>query len=268
MTLIVAFLAVDNKHPAPQPSSIYIVSDSRISWSSSTTKEHFDCGRKIFGCMNSPDIFGYCGNALFPSLILSQISDLADQGLLFERHWSCEEKFQCIKNKLINIFEQFPFDHTVEIIHASRDEHGEFFCGGLELSHNREPQITVPEFKNHSDKLFVLGSGSENFLEKFTLYADQKTSRSVFHCFTDTLSEGKDKCIGGAPQLVGLYRKDYAKFFGIIYNERRYLHGLPIDNMSNFDRVEWRNELFERCNGNTMKRIEDAQKQPNPLLQR
>lgn len=49
MTLLSSWLGVDSRHP----SSIYILSDSRISWGDKTK---FDYGKKVFGCKNSPDI--------------------------------------------------------------------------------------------------------------------------------------------------------------------------------------------------------------------
>ena len=117
--------------------------------------------------------------------------------------------------------------------------------------------------------LIVLGSGKKEFLDKYKLYSEsinKKTSRAVFHCFTDTLSNIHDNNCGGAPQLVGLYRIGNANFFGIIQNKKRYLHGLQIDNLFNLNNVDWRNELFEICDGQTMKRKDNAQSQPNTLL--
>jgi hypothetical protein len=54
--------------------------------------------------------------------------------------------------------------------------------------------------------------------------------------------------------------------FGIIASDHRYLLGSRVDELSNFDRIEWRNELFEICDGETRKRKPDAQPQPNPHL--
>jgi hypothetical protein len=274
MTLIASFIGVDCKFPKPKPSSIYIVSDSRISWGD---KSHFDYGRKVFGCKNSPDIFGYCGDVLFPSIVLNQIVDIADQGLLFESSWTCKQKFQAVIDKLIQSFDNYPKEvasitaDTFQIIHASRDDQQKFFCQKMEWRKSTNKWISqVVEFKDHSDKLFVLGSGRTEFLDKFKKYAEsdnQKTSRAVFHCFNDTLSNVTDIYCGGAPQLVGLYRIENAKFYGIIYNNKRYLHGVQVDNLLNLNNVEWRNELFEVCDGITMKRKKDAQRQPNPLLQ-
>ncbi len=272
MTLIASFVGVDSKFPKPKPASIYIVSDSRISWGDNA---NFDYGRKVFGCKNSPDIFGYCGDVLFPSIVLNQIVEIADQGLLFESHWTCQQKFQAVVDKLIQIFKKYPAEvgnitaNSLQIIHASRDENQNFFCQKIEW-HKKTKKWTggTIEFQDHSDKLFVLGSGRTEFLEKFKEYAkseNQKTSRAVFHCFTDTLSSIKDKYCGGAPQLVGLYRINNAKFFGIIHDNKRYIHGIQVDGLLNLNNVEWRNELFEVCDGITMKIKNYAQRQPNPL---
>ena len=77
MTLLASWLAVDSR----APSAVYIMSDSRISWDN---RAFFDYGKKVFGCKNYPDIFGYCGDVLFPSIVLNQIVDIADHGLLFD----------------------------------------------------------------------------------------------------------------------------------------------------------------------------------------
>lgn len=269
MTLITSWLGVDSR----KPSSIYILSESRISWGNTT---HFDYGRKVFGCKNSPDIFGYCGDVLFPSIVLNQLVEIADQGLLFQPNWTCKEKFQAVVDKLIHTFSLYPSEvqnitnDSLQIIHASRDINQNFFCQTIEWRKSTKKWTSsLTEFKGHSDKLLVLGSGSNEFLKKYQEYwasANQKTSRAIFHCFIDTLSDIKDKYCGGSPQLVGLYLIGNTKFIGIIQNNKRYLHGLQVDNLLNLNNVEWRNELFEVCDGKTMKRKSSAQRQPNPLL--
>lgn len=268
MTLLASWTGVDSR----KPSSIYIVSDSRFSWGD---KANFDFGRKVFGCKNHPDIFGYCGDVLFPSVVLNQIVEIADQGLLFGENWTCEQKFQAVMNKLIQTFKNYPSEitgivaNTLEIIHCSRDNEQNFFSRKMKWTKatNKWTGESV-EIKSHSDKLFVVGSGAKEFLEKYKEYwksENQKTSRALFHCFTDTLSNIKDKYCGGSPQLVGLYRIGNARLFGIINNNKRYYQGVQIDNLINFDKIEWRNELFEICDGNSMKIKNNAQRQPNPV---
>jgi len=68
---------------------------------------------------------------------------------------------------------------------------------------------------------------------------------------------------GGAPQLVGIYRKGAARSFGIIFNDQKYLLGLPVEN-ENLKSVEWRNHLFEESDPNTNQRQTNAQPQPRP----
>jgi len=268
MTLLASWVGIDSRKPA----SIYIVSDSRISWGD---KVKFDFGKKVFGCQNFPDIFGYCGDVLFPSIVLNQITDIADQGLLFDENSTCEEKSQAVINKLIQSFSNYPKEvegittDTLQVVHCSRGNNSDFYCKKMKWtkSTNKWAGETV-DFKKHSDKLFVVGSGASEFLEKYKEYwksENQKTSRALYHCFTDTLNDIKDFHCGGAPQLVGLYRIGNARHYGMIYNKKRYFQGMQIDNLNNFNDIEWRNELFEVCDGNTMKIKDKAQRQPNPL---
>lgn len=268
MTLLASWIGIDSR----KPSSIYIMSDSRISWGDVA---RFDYGKKVFGCKNHPDIFGYCGDVLFPSIILNQLIDIADQGLLFGANWTCEQKSQAVIDKLIQSFNNYPKEvgnitaNTLQVIHCSRDNDANFYCKKMmwTKSSRRWTGETL-DFKIYSDKLFVVGSGASEFLEKYRAYwesENKKTSRALFHCFTDTLVDIKDKYCGGAPQLVGLYRIGNARHYGIIYNNKRYFQGVQIDNLINFQNIEWRNELFEVCDGDTMKRRDYAQSQPNPL---
>src|SRR5689334_18933450 len=118
MTLLTSWVGVDTHGIA----SIYIASDSRITWTNSVT---FDFGRKVFAFNNYPDILGYCGDVLFPSIVLGQIVEMADNGLLFDENYNCKQKFEAIKEKLIQIFHKYPYEQvaidSLQIIHASRD---------------------------------------------------------------------------------------------------------------------------------------------------
>lgn len=271
MTLIASFIGVDCKFPTPKPSSIYIVADSRVTWGSG---KNFDFARKVFGCKNHPDIFGYCGDVLFPSIVLNQIVEIADQGLLFNDTNTCQQKSWKVYDMLKASFEKYPnelstVDKTIQIIHASRDSAQNFFCRTITWYRSTNKwEHSDMVYNGYSDKLFVLGTGSKEFTNKFEYYKiseNQKTSRAVFHCFVDALDNIKDKHCGGAPQLVGLYRIKNAQFFGIIHKNKRYLHGMQVDDLKNLNNIEWRNELFEVCDGETMLIKAKAKKQPNPL---
>lgn len=268
MTLLASWAAIDSRNP----SAVYIVSDSRISWGK---RAKFDFGKKVFGCNNSPDIFGYCGDVLFPSIVLNQITDLIDQGLLYGENWDCIQKTEAVTKKLIESFKNYPTEvkdittNSLQVIHCSRDNEQNFHCSKIEWRKEaNEWKGTTVELKDFSDKLFVIGSGAKEFKIKYEDHwksVNTKTSRAIYHCFNDTLENIEDSQCGGAPQLVGLYRIENAKHYGIIYNGNRYFQGIKINNLKKFNNIEWRNELFEICDGNTMKIKSNAQRQPNPL---
>ena len=66
MTMLASWIGVDT-HGA---TSAYIVSDSRFCWGNNMT---YDYGKKVFASKKYPEIFGYAGDVLFPSVVLSQI---------------------------------------------------------------------------------------------------------------------------------------------------------------------------------------------------
>ena len=264
MSLLITWLGVDSRAPA----SIYIASDSRITWGKDSK---WDYGRKVFGFSKSPDILGYCGDVLFPTLVLPQIIDIADRGLLFSKKETCKEKFEIIKEKVIKLFKNYPNNALISpfsIVHASRDDKN-FFCHIIEWNKINGWKGKKANFDDYSNKLFVLGSGKNEFLSKFRTYwesCNKKTSRAVFHCFCDTLFNIKDDYCGGLPQLMGLYRIGDSRCFGIIKKRKRFVSGIEIKKSIDFNLIEWRNELFERCDGKTGQRLKGAQKQPNPIV--
>jgi hypothetical protein len=273
MTLLASWVGIDTHGPA----SIYIASDSRISWG---LNDKYDYGRKVFALNQSPDIFGYCGDVLFPSLVLSQVLEMADSSLLFDQDSSSAHKFAAIREKLIYQFSKYPHevetitDKTVEILHASRDSVNvnQFACNLLKWTRKDGWQSSSVKLPEESGPLFVRGSGAHEFENNFVKYKkgpNAGTSRNVFHCFCDSLFNTREPTVGGAPQLAGLTRKPSSPgiYYGIIAEGRRYYLGAPIDELSNFDRLVWRNELFEICDGRTGKRKADAQSQPNPHRQ-
>lgn len=272
MTLVVGWVGIDTKGLG----SAYLTSDSRISWGNG--KYYFDNARKVFAFNNFPDILGYCGDVLFPSIVLSQIIEMADTGLLFKEDFTCKEKFEKIKETLKSSFSKYPngeryiTNDTLQIIHISREptNYKNFLCNLITWNREsgwEEREISFPE---KSDLLLVIGSGKSEFKDNYIRYQggnNQDTSRNVFHCFCDTLYNIKDPQCGGAPQLVGLYRKpnSTALKFGIIKNKKRYLFGAEIDNPVSADKIKWVNENFEICDGDTMLILEKGQRQPNRL---
>jgi len=253
--------------------SAYIVTDSRFSWCSTKTNHVYDYGKKVFASKLYPEIFGYVGDVLFPSVVLSQLVDIIDSELLFKKDISCIKKSEIVYDFLSEKINVYPKDYLgseISIIHISRDTivHGypQFYAFQYSLKKEGEWQLDVIEMPNVSGLLTVLGSGSKEFrnnYENFQKGNNSDTSRNTFHCFSYTLSNIKCCSCGGAPQLVGLYRKPNSsgKHFGIIYNGQRYFLGSPIQT-AQYQNIEWRNELFELVDGETMVIFEDAERQP------
>ncbi len=267
MTLIVSWIARDVKEDGLRPSAAYIACDSRISWGGN----HFDFGRKIFGCNKYPDIFGYCGDVLFPLMVISQIKDAIDSDALYGQNYSNEDKFEAVYQKLSEFLDEYPRNNDIisdsfSILHVTRDRACNFdrclYKWSREDGRLKKEEIPL---ENRYDTIFFRGEGSDEYeinLNEFEKGGESGTSRSAFQCFCYTLSRiGVNSC-GGAPQLIGMYRNTNSKIFGIIYNNRKFVNGIPLPDNHTNSNIEWRNELFEICDCDTMMIKEDAQRQP------
>jgi hypothetical protein len=269
MTLLVAWAAVDTHGT----SSIYVASDSRISWGTTAT---FDRGRKVFAFQSYPDVLGYCGDVLFPSLALSQIVEIGEAGLLFGSSFTGSQKFQAIVKKLNHLVVEYPSLHaglaenSLSIVHASRDINQEFSCHRISWTSAKGWSGESAKLPSTSGILFALGSASKDFLENFERYRvgpTKGTSRAVFHCFCDTLANSGNKTIGGTPQLVGIIRKSGtpAISYGVIHAEKRTYLGAPVGTPYDSNTIQWRNENFELCDGKSGKKLPKARPQPDPF---
>lgn len=240
----------------------------------------YDFGKKVFACKMYPEIFGYCGDVLFPVMMLSQIVDSIDADLLFLKEYSCKEKTRVVMKRMAESFKKYPNEvdsitsPSFEIIHCSRDSNQNFSCFKIGWNKRNKRKWSLSEMKpcKVSERTFILGSGAKEFESKFKMYLesnDSRTSRSLFQCLCHTLAEIEDKNCGGAPQLAGIYRQPESggRLYGIIWGKKRYFEGMQIDNYpkEKLNNIEWRNELFEICNGQTKRIKENAQRQPNPI---
>lgn len=265
MTSLIAWTGVDSRGPA----SIYLASDSRVSWENRAT---WDFGRKVFASYRYPDILGYYGDVLFTSQVLGQVISLIDADSLFKADSTPESKFESISTILRQAHSTYPqkMRRPFSIVHCSRRGSGmstSFALYELLWEPTKEWQTKIIPVPLKSDVVAVYGSGEKNILESVKQWKRSEvggTSRSIFSAFCDSLASGSDPATGGAAQLVGIYRKGAARLFGVIYKKCRYLHGLCVDGLPYLGSVEWFNELFERCNWETMDRLNSAQPQPRP----
>jgi len=271
MTLVVSWIGVDTHGPA----SAYIVSDSRLTWAD---RKHFDYGRKVFASKEYPEIFGYCGDVLFPSIVLSQIIEMIDSKVLFNFSLSCLEKNKLVYTKLRHSFELYPDeygDSPIQILHISRDtvvqgypRFHQYIMSWSKREGWKKEEKSIPV---QSGVLNIMGSGAKEFRDNYDGNyqngINRSTSRNVFHCFIDTINNIRDEYCGGPPQLVGMYRKPLtaAQNYGILYNNRRFFLGMEVSKDSQLEEIEWRNEFFELCNGDNKRRMVNATRQPDPL---
>jgi len=273
MSLIVSWIAVDT-HGV---SSAYIASESRISWSDRHPIDSFDSCRKTFFFKKYPEIVAYCGDVLFPSILISSVIEAIDNGMIFKKEDNAIKRFQRFKKYLFNEFHKYPKQRVTdsfELIYINKDDvsmrYPTFYA--YHIRWNRQngflsTKISLPE---KSELLHVMGSGRIKFEQKYDQFKKRKcggTSRNIYQCFSHLLLDENDQYFGGAPQLVGLYRKPNTMgfAFGLVHNRKRYYNGLNIGNVISQERINWRNKYFEICEGKTKQRIPGSQIQERDL---
>lgn len=251
MTSIAVWVGVDSRLPA----SLNIASDSRISWSNATK---WDQGRKIFATRNGANLFSYCGDVLFPALVLPVIIDLMDRELIKGNQ---DEIVQVLKNEMVN----YPSSAGFTVLHAFRTGDGMLAEFGLTTIEYKSGAWTIssPTMPKTSNLVYIGGSGERSFrnaVAKWRKSNSAGTSRAVFGAFCEAIESNEDRRSGGPPQLGALYRTGPARLIGTIINNELYFAGCKLDQANAAADIEWRNELFERYDGQTKKLLQDAQR--------
>lgn len=259
MTSIASWVGIDQR----RPSSLYIASDSRITWGSKTPWDH---GRKTFASSARPHIFGYWNDVLFPALALPSVIQRIDDGFFGGED---SEFGQAVYETIRALWSTYPPEHrnSFGILHGHRIGEGmacEFILNVIAYDSSGDAwtfrRIDLPET---SSFLRIEGSGGKIVRQTHQVWESSDasgTSRAAFSAFTEALRSGQDPLSGGGPQLVGLYRKDPGRTFGTVFGGKRYFAGALVSSDRLWDdRVEWRNELFERVDGATTRRVPGAQ---------
>lgn len=269
MTTLIAWVSVD----ATGPSAAYLASDSRITWG---PEKRWDSGRKLFASSTTPDLFGYSGEAFFPSQALSQALELADRSILWtletppeERHLSLVHFLKTAYHRRHNAPE---FDFS--IVHVARGTGREFKAWTTNyIAKNRswmDTPIGEASVVEHSDLILTLGSGSKKFMtdmRRWTNSDQGNTSRAIFGAFCDALKAGRDPLSGGEPQLVGLALKGPGRMLGYCTEDKAYIFGSPIEPDEALLSLEWRDATFQRIDPRTLKLVEGAQRQVRPKME-
>jgi hypothetical protein len=265
MTSLICWVAVDSRGPT----SVYLASDSRISWLKS---ESWDTGRKVFASKSQPDIFAFCGDVLFASQKLSQVVDQLDGGFLYDSETNPPLKHTKIFESIRLAFDDVPKKHKGDftVVHCTRS--GSNMMAGFGISKIswdskagwRQEDLRLPK---HSDLVDVLGSEQGavmSWYERWKRSDVSGTSRSIFSAFCDALISGEDVRTGGAPQLVGIHRSGDPKTFGMVFGGKPFFLGERVNDPSRATGIDWYNELLERCDSQTLRRLGHAQAHARP----
>jgi hypothetical protein len=267
MTTLIAWTSRDQRYFA----AFHMASDSRITWGSQDRR--WDAGRKIFTSRITPDIWAYSGDVLFPALVLSQIVGAVDAGLLFGHASSAAERNAVIFDTLKSSFSrrQNAPDQSFSILHASRDgEKTQAQPKLWQISFDLNGLTWKNEPVQIGDKpgvVSVNGSGLKPTKIELRRWENSDiggTSRSIYSAFCAAIAKGSNPLSGGPPQIASIYPTGPAKIAGVVYDNGRYLHGLPISATPASKQIEWYDPLFQRIDPITLTLLPGAARQPEP----
>jgi hypothetical protein len=272
MTALVAWLGVDER----KPSSLYLASDSRITYQDEDGElvDTWDHGQKLFVCARMSDMLGYAGAVPFPSQVLARMAQQIDCGVFGDQSAAGLERATRVYEALKREHDLYPSwqrQKQLDVIYATREGEGNGarFCVYQFpwSSSNGWVGITEHSMPCASGIVVSIGSGDVAVRSRAKRWRNAMgcdVSRSVFGALCDALADGRDTTIGGPPQLVGLYPKGPPNIYGVIYDGRRWLCGGEVLPPYPDTRLEWRNELLERCDPKTGQLLAGAQRQPRP----
>jgi hypothetical protein len=228
----------------------------------------WDGGRKTFASASHPDIFGYVGDVLTPSVVIAQFLTALDSGVLGSP--SVQDRFTALtalaKQQLRDV--PPPQRRPFTIIHCARIGSGMAIAIRVNVIAYLGAagwEARVIEAPDASAELLVDGSGRGTVEERLAQWQKSDvagTSRAVFSAFVSSVMSGKDASSGGPVQLVGLHRIGNGRVFGVWHERRRYLAGSQVATVADDADVAWFNALFERCDAQTGEVI--GQRQPPP----
>jgi hypothetical protein len=274
MTTLIAWTSYSNTGQSPHlPRAIYVASDSRITWGSAASR--WEAGRKVFTPLKEPHIFGYCGDVVFPSLVLGQVIAAIDCGVLFAPESNANEKneviFDTIKashERRFNVPEQ-----SFQILHVHRTQNwpSTNYVAWL-ISYDSATnswscsQVTIP---SRTGIVIALGTGASAAKSHASKWAGSDvggTSRAIFSAFCDAVISGNDPLSGGTPQIAALYTKNAPRPLGYVENGLTFLNGLQLGPSGALINIEWRDRLFQRVDPSMLSPIEGARRFARPTI--
>lgn len=274
MTTLVSWISYSTTGEKPElPRAIYVASDSRISWGSDSSR--WDAGRKVFASRKEPHVFGYCGDVVFPSLVIGQIVAAIDSGVFLEKNQT-PDQIQTQIFETIKAAHKEGKNHPVadfSILHAYRAvawPKTEFYLWHISYkSKTKEWRGEMIPLPNKSEMLISLGSGAEsanNSAFRWSKSDAGGTSRSFFSSFWDAIQSGADNLSGGPPQLCALYPQYPARTIGVVNENRYFLHGLELKQGPSLSKIEWKDKLFQDIDPKTNAPKKGARRFARPSL--
>ena len=262
MTTLIAWKGYDGNGI----SSVYLASDSRFTWGNTMS---CDCGQKIFASKKSPELIGYCGDALFATNIINTLTYLIDEEVIYSRDSSASEKNLAVYSYIVEKFSNYPKVMDTTLIHIIKEERRSFSYYEMKYSHNNKVwSNNEVSLDDKSSLINAYGSGKDSYMRRLSSYINAdlvNTSRFFYMVLCEVLAEGLDSCSGGSPQLSVLYSGNKShQAIGVIWNNSRFLNGIRIDNDYDNKKIEWFNESFERYKHDEMNLVDGAQRQPWP----
>jgi hypothetical protein len=179
--------------------ALHVVSDSRITWGSQSRR--WDAGRKLFVPYEEPHILGYCGDVVFPGLVLGQITSAIDQKILFAADATPAIKHDTIFNSIRTSWagrHNTP-DASFQILHAMRktawpDPSFALWKIECRAANDSWNSVEIP-IGGATSKLIWLGSGTQSaggHALKWGRSDVGGTSRSIFSAFHDAIESGEE----------------------------------------------------------------------------
>jgi len=251
MTTLAVSLSVDSRGPC----GLYILTDSRISWG---PDHRWDGGQKAFASRRFPDVFGYFGDAYFPPMMLRQVLEQLDSGLVCcddvdaaDRHTAILQALRLAMTRISG----HPPTSDFTVFHGARtgSKMSSRFCLWESCYSAVTRQWTDVERNILQDSSYLIltdGTGSvyvNSSKEEWEGTAAAGTSRSTVWAFFDAIKSKLDRLTGAHPQIVGIWRIGTARNFGIHWNGVPYLAGLRVVGDMSSEQVRWFDGDFEPC---------------------
>jgi hypothetical protein len=258
MTTLAAWISYQNKNPV----ALNIASDSRFTWGSEQVR--WDGGRKTFWCKRGGEIFGYAGDVITQSNILSQVCELVDysdklavQRDAESRHKAFFELFKAAVDAQVGVPKR-----GMVVFHGTRvDDEAKFpfrlwktsFDTKTEEWSDDEHHFPQTLDVSETDKTLYpkialsAGTGATIFRarrdENFKKYGC--SSRSVFNALAHAISPAGDKKSGGPAQAVTLGLNEAPAPIGFYMNDQCSLVGMPLGEIGAGGAIDWRDGNFE-----------------------